>query len=283
MSTDAGLLIVDAQVHVWSGGTASAHHRCGRPDPFTAEDLRAEMRAAGVDRAVLVPPTWDPGGNGPSLVAAMHHPGEFAVAGGVSLRTEDGPAQLAAWREQPGMLGIRLTFNTPDKQSWLNDGTAEWLWTAAERADIPVMVLVPDALAPLAEVATRHPGLRLCIDHLAIPRGTKDAAAFAHLPQLLALARFANVSVKAGGMPTYSTVDDWPWPSLHAPLRHVYDAFGPERMFWATDLSRMHCSYRDCVTMFTEGIPWLTTADKRLIMGEAVCRWLGWPLPVRKT
>ena len=273
------MMIVDAQVHVWTGGRASAHHRSGRPDPFTAADLRAEMRAAGVDRAVLVPPTWDPGGNAPSLAAARQSPDEFAVAGGVPLTGGD-PALLARWREQPGMLGIRMTFNTPEKQAWLNDGTAAWLWSGAERADSPLMLLVPDALAPLADVATRHPGLRICIDHLAIPRGMKDAAACAHLPQLLALARLPNVSVKAGGMPAYSTVDGWPWPSLHAPLRRVYDAFGPERIFWATDLSRMHCTYRECVTMFTEGIPWLSATDKRLIMGESVCRWLGWPLPV---
>ena len=274
------MLIVDAQVHVWTAGKASAHHLCGRPNPFTAEDLRAEMRAAGVDRAVLVPPTWDPGGNLPSLEAARNHPGEFAVAGGLAVQGGADAALLERWRSQPGMLGIRLTFNTPEKQAWLTDGTAEWLWDSAERADIPVMVLVPDALPQLGEVALRHPGLRLCIDHLAIPRGLKDAAAFTHLPQLLTLARLPNVTVKAGGIPAYSTVDPWPYPSLHGHLRRVYDAFGPERIFWATDLSRMTCSYRECVTMFTDGIPWLTAEDKRLILGEGVCRWLGWPLPV---
>jgi L-fuconolactonase len=246
------LLIVDSQVHVWTAGTASAHHLSGRPDPFTAEDLRSEMSAAGVDRAVLVPPTWDPGGNRPSLEAAAQYPGQFAVAGGVPVQGGD-VALLQSWCDQPGMRGIRLTFNTPERRAWLTDGTAEWLWIEAGRAGIPVMLLVPDALPQLAEVAARHPGLRLCVDHFAIPRGLKDAAAFAHLPQLLALARLPNVTVKAGGIPAYSTVDAWPFPSLHGYLRQVYDAFGPERIFWATDLSRMTCSYRDCVTMFTDG------------------------------
>jgi hypothetical protein len=31
--------------------------------------------------------------------------------------------------------------------------------------------------------------------------------------------------------------------------------------------------------MFTEEIPWLTPKDKELIMGRALCRWLGWKLP----
>jgi hypothetical protein len=28
--------------------------------------------------------------------------------------------------------------------------------------------------------------------------------------------------------------------------------------------------------MFTEELPWLTEADKRLVMGEALCAWWGW-------
>jgi hypothetical protein len=31
--------------------------------------------------------------------------------------------------------------------------------------------------------------------------------------------------------------------------------------------------------MFTEQLPWLSARDKELIMGRAVCDWLGWNLP----
>jgi hypothetical protein len=31
--------------------------------------------------------------------------------------------------------------------------------------------------------------------------------------------------------------------------------------------------------MFTEEMPWLSAKDKELIMGRAVCNWLGWNLP----
>ena len=54
------------------------------------------------------------------------------------------------------------------------------------------------------------------------------------------------------------------------------DAFGPHRMFWGTDITKMPCSWRQCVTMFTEELPWLSEEDKRLIMGEALCAWWGW-------
>jgi len=31
--------------------------------------------------------------------------------------------------------------------------------------------------------------------------------------------------------------------------------------------------------MFTEELPWLTEKDKELIMGRALCDWIGWDLP----
>lgn len=43
-----------------------------------------------------------------------------------------------------------------------------------------------------------------------------------------------------------------------------------------TDLSRLPCTYREGVTMFTEEIPWLTAEDKEWIMGRAICDWLRW-------
>ena len=50
-------------------------------------------------------------------------------------------------------------------------------------------------------------------------------------------------------------------------------------MFWGTDITRMPCSWRQCVTMFTEELPWLKGRDKELVMGRAVCAWLDWKLP----
>lgn len=47
-------------------------------------------------------------------------------------------------------------------------------------------------------------------------------------------------------------------------------------MFWGTDITRMHCTWRQCVTLFTEELPWLKGADLELVMGPAFCDWIGW-------
>jgi hypothetical protein len=41
----------------------------------------------------------------------------------------------------------------------------------------------------------------------------------------------------------------------------------------------MPCSWRQCVTLFTEELPWLTGRDLELVMGRALCDWIGWAVP----
>ena len=118
----------------------------------------------------------------------------------------------------------------------------------------------------------------MLIDHFARVRGTTDDAAYANQPALLALAKYPNVAVKVTGQPGYAE-DAYPFRSFHPHLHRVFDAFGPDRMFWGTDITRMPCSWRQCVTVFTEELPWLKGRDLELVMGEALCNWVGWRLP----
>jgi predicted TIM-barrel fold metal-dependent hydrolase len=90
--------------------------------------------------------------------------------------------------------------------------------------------------------------------------------------------KYPNVAVKATGQPGYAE-DAYPFRSFHEHLRRCFDAFGADRMFWGTDITRMPCSWRQCVTVFTEELPWLQGRDLELVMGEALCNWVGWRLP----
>jgi hypothetical protein len=42
-------------------------------------------------------------------------------------------------------------------------------------------------------------------------------------------------------------------------------------------------TYRQAITLFTEELPWLSSADQEWVMGRTVCNWLGWTLPSRGT
>jgi predicted TIM-barrel fold metal-dependent hydrolase len=249
-----------------------------KPYPVTKDMLLAAMDEAGVARVVIVPPSWEGDRNDLALEAARRHPDRFAVMGRLPLEKPESRSALADWKKQSGMLGLRFTFHTELQRPWLSDGTADWLWPAAEREGIPLMVFVPGSASAIGQIAGRHPGLRLVIDHLALWGTKKDAAAFAQLPEVLALAKFPNVAVKASALPCYSS-EPYPFRGLHGTIRQVYDAFGPRRMFWGTDWTRLPCTYRQAIALFTEELPWLTAADKEWVMGRAVCEWLGWSLP----
>jgi predicted TIM-barrel fold metal-dependent hydrolase len=271
------MLIVDAQVHIWGANTPERSWPAGRSSPhraqpFSKDDLLKEMDAAGVARVVIVPPSWEGDRNDLALEAARLYPDRFAVMG----RPPEEPRPLGNWRDHPGMLGLRVTSNTADARALFDDPEV-WVWNEAERAELPVMVSPSGLLPEIDRIAQRHPQLKLVIDHLALVRA-KDNTAFDDLPKLLRLARFPNVAVKASALPAY-TSHDYPYYNLHPYLRRVFDAFGPRRMFWGTDLTRLPCTYRQAVSLFIEELPWLSAADQEWVMGRGICEWLGWPLP----
>ena len=269
--------IVDAQIHLWGSGLPSNQSHI-QVTHFTAEEAIALMDEGGVNAAIIHPPGWDPNSTEMAFAAFRNYPGRFAIMGSVPLERPESCARIAGWRSQPGMLGLRYTFLSDPARRWLADGTLDWLWKAAEEAGVPIAMLATDSLAELGRIAERHPGLRLTIDHLGGRGGNttlKDAAAMTHIPQLLALAKHPNVAVKATGAPGYSA-EAYPYPTMQRYLRQIYDAFGPHRMFWGTDITKMPCSWRQCVTMFTEELPWLNGSDLELVMGEALCAWWGW-------
>jgi len=269
------MLIVDAQVHIWTSGTPVNIHR--QVPAYTADELLRDMAEAGVHAAVLHPPSWDARSNEVALAAAAKHPDRLAVLGFFDISRPENRPLIDTWRDQPGMLGLRFAFLRPGEENWMVDGTADWLWPAAERAGLPVGLLVPNRVREVGEIAAKHPNLKLLVDHMARPRGSKDDAGFADLDKLLALAKYPNVAVKATGAPGYSSAP-YPYRNIHQYLKQIFDAFGPRRMFWGTDITRMPCSWRQCVTMFTDELPWLKGRDLDFVMGRALCDWIGWKL-----
>jgi len=277
------MTIIDAQVHIWPPESAERPYikddasKPHRTIPLGYEDLLGEMARAGVDRVVLVPPSWEGYRNDYALQAAQKYPERFAVMGKVPLNDLASREKIPAWLEQPGMLGFRISFRHSGTHSFLDDGTADWFWSACERYDIPVMIFAPFAVKKIGEIAEHHPGLRVIVDHLGLNVQWKGKDLSPGIDVLLSFTRYKNVAVKASCLPCY--VDEpYPYPTLHPQIRRVVDAFGPQRIFWGTDLSQSPCTYRQAVTLFTEELHFLSEQDKEWIMGRALAEWLRWPL-----
>ncbi|WP_421992614.1 amidohydrolase family protein [Roseococcus sp.] len=266
--------IIDAQIHIWGQGIPGHMHR--QVPVFTAEEMLAEMDEAGVDAALIHPPcSWDPDANALSVEAARRYPTRFAVMGQFPLNRPQSPATIRGWRRQTGMMGLRWPLIAPEQQAWLRDGSLDWLWPAAEREGVAIATMGSLFLDDFRRIAEAHPGLKLILDHCGLVRMAQDEAAFARLDDLVALARLPNVAVKATGAPAYSSAP-YPYRNIQDGLHRLFDAFGPQRFFWGTDITRMACSYRQCVTFFTEELPWLRGDELEAVMGRGLCAWIGW-------
>ena len=269
--------IIDAQVHIWSQTvvpTSGLHRKVSK---FTAEEVLKEMDEAGVDAALIHPPlSWDPNSNALAIEAAKKYPDRFADHGPVSRSTEPGQPQADPRLAQPARHdGPALGAAVAEPAEVAARRHARLALAGcregrpADRHDgRPVPDEVPrDRRAPSAAEADHRP-LR------AQPPG-QDAEAFIHLDELVALARLPNVAVKATGAPHYST-QPYPFRNIQDGLHRIFDAYGPNRFFWGTDITRMPCSYRQCVTFFTEELPWLKGQDLEKVMGRGLCEWIGW-------
>ena len=280
------MIITDAGLHVWQASTPERPWNPGRvahlPDPISYENLRERMKEAGVDRAILVPPSFEGDRSDYSLEAAAKYPEQFAVMGRVPLeKRAEGEALLKGWKDQPGMIGVRLTFHHEWDEAWVRDGTADWFWPIAQQMNIPVMLNAPSVLKEVGGIAERFPNLCLIIDHMGRLKGQKDETLINGVKNSIALAKHPNVYVKLSLVPTCST-DVYPYRNIHDTLKRLIGAFGPRRSFWGSDLSallaRSTCTYRQNVTMFTEEMKFLSAEDIEWIMGRGLSECLPWPV-----
>jgi predicted TIM-barrel fold metal-dependent hydrolase len=278
------MLIVDSQIHLWAGPGSSPRHGSS---PFTIADAITGMDEAGVDAAVVSPPGWDPQSTQYAANAIAAHPDRFAAYATVPLDEPDGPSRLHQWRNTPGVLGLRYLCLEPHQRSWPYEGAMDWMFALAEEVNMPVALCGPVLMPVVAQVAERYPALRLIVDHFGLINYAEDGGLI-QSPDILTWARYPNVAVKLTGAPDYAT-DQYPFPGMRDVVHALYDAYGPGRLFWGTDITRVNghggtrykATWRQCVTMFTEHMPWLSGADLELIMGSAYCDWHGWTPPAR--
>jgi L-fuconolactonase len=206
------------------------------------------MRAIGVDKAVVNPVELAWGESAAALFPELFGIVPIIIIGGslgaVDPTSPEVEALVAAQAAKPAVVGMRMLPTIP-----AGDGshvttpleTFDRAIAACEREGLPLFVYTLD-LSITAAIAERHPGLTVIVDHLGMPQpplAVPEDPRFSSLPALLALARFPNVAVKVSGVPTLSR-EPYPFADLWPHLRQIVDAYGPQRLMWGSDISRIY-------------------------------------------
>lgn len=269
--------VVDAQLHCfernhpgrpWTG-------RGGALQEATGERTITMMDTAGVDRAILVSPWLNYlADSSYAFEVAERFPGRFAVVAPIDLHRPDPVSLVAEVASHRYGAGLRQMLWAPEARTAVATGVLDPVLAGMQEAGLPLCLALGPGVEEVRVIAARFPGLTVVIDHLGLPNSPVPPAPddpFARLDEVLALATFPEVHVKATGLPALSH-EAFPYPDLHEQLRRVLDAFGPSRVLWGTDWTRVQ-SFLD----YREGVEWildagLSTAELELVRGGNAAR-----------
>lgn len=263
--------VVDSQVHI---GLAP-----------TIPELLAAMDALGI-RMVIADELWGFRDGRPipfarsggtirpiSIVgqqAAQQHPERFAFIQRISREDAMLDQVIRLLGETPGCVGLRIVLPSRDERRHFAAGEWDPALRLAAELGLPVDFLSAE-LAPLArDAVARVPGLSLVADHCGWGASIGDWA------EVLTLADLPGVSLKWAHMDR--TFRHFPDPAAAARqgLVDAIDAFGPERVMWASDVSAedTDATWSELLD-FARAHPDLTDTQRTGLLGGAARRVYG--------
>ena len=145
-------------------------------------------------------------------------------------------ARLDELLERPKLRGIRHLIHQEPDPHWILQPAVQPALSLLEEAGLilELPAVFPDHLGDVPELARRHPGLILVVDHLAKPPlGTAQMESWEDL--LRSAAEQPNVYAKISGLNTVAPAAAWSAADLEPAVRVAVDAFGPERLVCGSD------------------------------------------------
>ncbi|MFF3393485.1 amidohydrolase family protein [Streptomyces sp. NPDC002669] len=271
--------MIDCHAHLWNPGEGfdwirpdSAHHRA-----FSVHDL-AES-GAGCEPAGTVLVEAGRGDAGETLALRelrLRHPGPVAgYVANLQVHGEAGPHRLRALLDESGDArpnGMRLS------------GPAWEQTPESARALVPVLAgagvvlelnLGVGALRTAAEVAARHPGLTVVVDHLGNPPNLRAGDPGDWYRDAERAAAPPNVVVKISGLLTQQ--HGVPADRVDRLVRHVTDAFGPARCLVGSDwpICLPRGSRADSLATVRRGIAHLSEGGRQEVLHTTAVRVYG--------
>ncbi len=268
--------IIDPHVHVWKHDPEYPF-AAGAQVPSrdaTPETLLALMEANGVSRTVIIQVIHYRYDNSYLATVLKRYPKTFQGVCRVNPLDPAALDHLSKLTEQ-GFRGVRLSPAGDASGDWFRGPLMPPLWRRCYDLKVPMTVLAPITRMPdVGALLEKLPDLTVVIDHMAdCPVDQPD-----ELEKLISLKRYPNLFIKISHTWSISK-QAYPWRDAQEHVKRLYQAFGPQRLMWATDwpIVENHSTYPKALSVVRDEMRFLQADDLQWILSKTIERV--WPFP----
>ena len=270
---------IDAHVHVWTPDTAryplapTFQVADMKPASFTPEELMQHAQPTGIGRVVLIQMSFYRYDNSYMLDTIQRFPGVYRGVAVIDVDAADPAATMRSLKAQ-GVRGFRLAPFANDPAKWFGRPGIEAMWRCGAAENLKMCLLInPNAFPVVDDFCRRHPDTPVVIDHFA-RIGADGTIRDSDVAALSALARHRQVTVKTSAMYALGK-KQMPYDDLKPLMRRMLDAFGPERLMWASDcpfqVQEGH-TYASSVEFITQRCDFLSASDREHVLRKTAER-----------
>ena len=263
---------IDAHSHIWTPDTAHYPLAPGfrranmEPASFTVEELQAQMKPSGVNRVVLIQMSFYGYDNSYMLDTMARFPGQFSGVAVINQNAADPAAEMTRLKKL-GVRGFRIYPMNEPIDRWLDGDGLQKMFAQGTKEQLAMCCLIdPNALPALSKMCVKYPDTPVVIDHLC-RIGVSGKIPPADVAALCGMAKYPNVTVKVSAFYALGAKKP-PYLDLAPLIKQVYEAFGPNRLMWATDCPYqvVDHTYQQSIDLILKGLPFLSAEDKQAIL-----------------
>jgi predicted TIM-barrel fold metal-dependent hydrolase len=274
----------------------------------------AAMDALGI-RSVLIDEWWKgtlghpgyPVGDGAirstsptAELAAWTDPGRFAYLMRIDPRDPERRSAIRFARDAAHARALRIALISRADLAAFAEGGYDDIFAAASDDGLPIFVTIGGHVQLLGRYAQGFPDSRIIICHCGMPPGRTQwpmVARWEGLPDseaywrtlgeqpraqafdaVLQAARWRNVALKWAHAPLAFDAAGYPNLAARPFLRQALDAFGAERVMWASDVTSNGTGETWAELLFAAvENPDLTAEEREWVLGKSARKWLDWP------
>jgi len=190
----------------------------------------------------------------------------------VNPENPDAPEHLAELTEA-GCRGVRLSPAANASGDWIRGPLMKPLFKRCSELGVPMTLLAPISRMPeIGTLIDGFPELTIVVDHMA----DTPVAQPAELEKLIALKRHPKLFVKISHTWALSK-QQYPWMDSQEHVKRLHQAFGPQRLMWATDwpVCLPHATYEQTLRVVRDDMKFLNEDDKMWMLSKTIERV--WP------